>query len=134
MRYSSVGGIGGIGGGNRIAAAWNAISGGDGQSGGRGGLNGDHGISSKIFWQLHHSWYDRMRQHWRQEHVQGGKANWRGSRRGGVAVVDGGDGNWLVTDDHVSVTVSHRHSAQTLGFLCVYAMMWLVTRNLPVWW
>ncbi len=30
--------LGGIGGGNRIAAAWNAISGGDGQSGGRGGL------------------------------------------------------------------------------------------------
>ena len=47
-----------------------------------------------------------MRQHWRQEHVQGEKENWRGSRRGGVAVVDGGDGNWLVTDDHVSRSVT----------------------------
>ena len=76
-----------------------------------------------------------MRQHWRQEHVQGGKANWRGSRRGGVAVVDGGDGNWLVTDDHVHViTVSHRHSAQTLASLGFLRVCNDVAGDAQLWW
>jgi hypothetical protein len=71
------------------ATAWNAISGGDSQNGGRGGLNGNHGISSTIFWQLHHSTL-----------AAGACTRWEGELarqlKGGVAVVDGGDGNWLV--------------------------------------